>query len=466
MRKDEIVKICVCKIETDIEIEKLTYDSRKVDENTLFFAVKGHKTDGNQFVSDLLDKYKNIYIVSEDKYKDPRCIRVDNVRACMGKIASRFYKEPSKQLNVIGITGTNGKTTTTYLLKSIFKDSEIIGTTGYTLDGRIHKLNNTTPESVDLHSIFYKMVQNKTEYCFVEVSSHAITLNRISGIDFKLKVFTNISQDHLDYYKTMDSYANSKLSFFKNEDKRIVNIDNKYAKEIIDKNTITYGFKENADIFPLEHESTMDGIKLKLSVFGKTVDMESNLIGRYNIYNIMCAVGVALFFDKNLDDIAIGVKDCTNVPGRLEFYKKDGVYAIVDYAHTDDAMRNVLEALNNIKRGRLIVVFGAGGDRDKTKRPKMGHVAEELSDIVFVTSDNPRSENPQNIIDDILSGMKRKKNIFVEIDRQKAIIGALDMASKDDIVAVLGKGHEDYQILGDNIIHFDDREVIKKHWQI
>ena len=210
----------------------------------------------------------------------------------------------------------------------------------------------------------------------------------------------------------------------------------------------------------------MDGIKLKLSVFGKTVDMESNLIGRYNIYNIMCAVGVALFFDKNLDDIAIGVKDCTNVPGRLEFYKKDGVYAIVDYAHTDDAMRNVLEALNNIKRGRLIVVFGAGGDRDKTKRPKMGHVAEELSDIVFVTSDNPRSENPQNIIDDILSGMKRKKNIFVEIDRQKAIIGALDMASKDDIVAVLGKGHEDYQILGDNIIHFDDREVIKKHWQI
>ncbi len=466
MQAKTIEKICNTQVKADIKIKCLSYDSRKVNEGCLFFAVKGHKTDSNKFVGNLLKRFNNISVISEENYEDKRCIKVKDVRECMGKISSEFYNRPTEKLNVVGITGTNGKTTTTYLLNSIFEYSDIIGTTGYTIAGINHKLSNTTPESVDLEKIFDQMVKNGDRYCFMEASSHAITLKRIAGINFKLKVFTNISQDHLDYYKTMDNYAKAKLSFFQRNDNKVVNMDDVYSREIIDKNTITYGFSEKCDIYPENYEFDIEGIKLKLNVFGKTIGIESNLIGKYNIYNIMCAVGVSHFFSKNLEDVAAGIKACSNVPGRLEFFKKDNVYAVVDYAHTDDAMSNVLQTLNEIKKNRLIVVFGAGGDRDKTKRPKMGHVAERLADLSIVTSDNPRSENPESIIEDILSGIVDKSNVFVEADRKKAIKKALDMAEKGDIVAIVGKGHEDYQILKNKTIHFDDREVIKEHWQI
>jgi UDP-N-acetylmuramoyl-L-alanyl-D-glutamate--2,6-diaminopimelate ligase len=466
MKKGVIEKLCNTQIAKDIDIKSLTYDSRNVQENAMFFAVKGHKIDGNRFVDNLLKKYRDVYVVSEDSYTDDRCIKVDDVRDCMGKIASIFYLEPSKKLDVVGITGTNGKTTTTYLLHSIFKDSEIVGTTGYTIKNKRYKLDNTTPESTDIQNILHKMLENGAKKCFMEVSSHAITLKRISGIHFRLKVFTNISQDHLDYYSTMDNYAAAKLDFFVPDDKKIVNLDDIYAEQIIDKNTVTYGFNDKADIYPIDYKSTIDGIKLTLNAFGESINITSSLIGKYNIYNIMCAVAVALQFDINHNNIAEGIANCKNVPGRLEFYEKNGVYAVVDYAHTDDAMKNVLTTLSEIKKGRLIVVFGAGGDRDSTKRPKMGAVADSYADIVIVTSDNPRSENPEAIIKDIMSGINRDENIFVEVDRRKAIIDALDMAKPNDIVAIVGKGHEDYQILSDRVIHFDDREVIREHWQI
>ncbi len=466
MKTIKIENLCHTKVRNNTEIKHLTYDSRKVTENSLFFAIKGHKTDGNVFVEELLKTFKKVSIVTEKSFNDKRCITVHDVRKCMGIVASEFYRNPTKKLIVIGITGTNGKTTTTYILNSIFKNSEIIGTTGYTLNKKTYKLSNTTPESIDLQKIFNTMTENGVKYCFMEVSSHAITLKRIEGINFKLKVFTNISQDHLDYYKTMENYANAKLSFFNRQESKVINIDDIYASKIIDKNTITYGFNPEADIHPINYSFNIDGIKLKLGAFNKTMDIESSLIGKYNIYNIMCAVGVAYFFGKSTEDIINGIKNCKNVPGRLEFFKKGSIYAVVDYAHTDDAMKNVLQSLKEIKNNRLIVVFGAGGDRDKTKRPKMGRVAESLADISIVTSDNPRSEKPDKIVDDILSGIKDKKNVFVEIDRKKAIEKALDMAMPHDIVAIIGKGHEDYQIIGNTTIHFDDREVIKEHWQI
>ncbi len=467
MQANAIERICSTAVRNNIEIKSLAYDSRKVKENTLFFAVKGHRIDGNKFVEALLRQYKDICIVSENNFSDDRVISVKDVRECMGKIASAFYDEPTKKMKITGITGTNGKTTTTYLLNSIFKNSEIVGTTGYTLKNETYKLNNTTPESIDLQKIFYDMVCNNTEYCFMEASSHAVTLKRITGIDFKLKVFTNISQDHLDYYKTMDNYAKAKVSFFKSSDKKVVNMDDEYAKKIIDtQNTITYGFTEKADIYPLDYDFDIEGIRLKLNAAGEILNIESPLIGKYNIYNIMCAVAVSVFFKKSKKEIEDGIKNCKKVPGRLEFFKNRNMYAVVDYAHTDDAMINVLNTLDEIKKGRLITVFGAGGDRDKTKRPKMGRAAEEFSDIVIITSDNPRSENPASIIDDIVTGIRNKKNIYVEPDRKKAISQALDMAKPNDIVAIVGKGHEDYQILGDTIIHFDDREVVKEHWKI
>ncbi len=468
MKCNQASSICGKKSAKDTKILKLSYDSRDVTENTLFFAIRGHKVDGNIFVPELLGKFKNICIMSEEEHKDERCIMVDDVRECMGRVASAFYNHPSRTMKVTGITGTNGKTTTTYLLKSIFSpNAEIIGTTGYTIKGERVTLSHTTPESVDLHRILKNMLENRAKYCFMEVSAHAITLKRTAGISFALKVLTNISQDHLDYYKTMENYASAKLSFFTPDDKKVLNADDKYASKLIDKNTVSYGFSEEADVHPEEYQFTLRGIEATIKSPIGTLRIQSPLIGQYNLYNIMCAVASAISLGcHDRETIIRGIKECKNVPGRLEFFLRNGRYAVVDYAHTDDAMANVLRALNDIKENRLIVVFGAGGDRDRGKRPKMGKVAEEMADIAVVTSDNPRSEDPVAIIRDILNGMDSPERAIVEPDREKAIKMALDMAEKGDIVAVLGKGHEDYQIIKSKKIHFDDREVIRKHWQL
>ncbi len=443
----------------------LSYDSRELKEGFVFFAIKGTRVDANRFVPEILSKFKRVLIVSEESFDDDRCIRVSDVKGCMGFVADWFYGEPSSKLKVVGITGTNGKTTTTYLLRSIFENGELLGTTGWTLKGERFKLKNTTPESLDLHRIFSEMVRAKAEYCFTEVSSHALSFNRIAGVRFALKVFTNISQDHLDFYGTMENYAKAKLSFFGENDPKVVNIDDDYGKRI-SKNTITYGFSKNADIRPVNFEFSLDGIRMDVDVFGEVLHIESPLIGEYNAYNILASIGVAKFFGIEDRQIVDAIGKSRGAPGRLEFFKKDGIYAVVDYAHTDDAMRNVLSALNKIKRNRIITVFGAGGDRDRTKRPKMGRVAKSLSDIVVVTSDNPRSEDPLKIIEDILNGIEKKDNVFVIPDRFEAIKKALEMAESGDIVAILGKGHEDYQILKDKTIHFDDREVVRGLWNL
>ncbi len=467
MQSSEIAGICNTQVKTNIKIKHLFYDSRKVQENGLFFAIKGHKTDGNRFVPHLLEEFNQICIVSENNYKDDRCIKVKDVRQCMGKIASAFYEHPSKKLKVIGITGTNGKTTTTYLLKSILEnESEIIGTTGYTLKGKTITLPNTTPESVDLQKILKSMVEIGAKYCFMEVSAHAISLKRTSGTTFAVKAFTNISQDHLDYYGTIEQYAAAKLSFFTPEDKKVINIDDQYGKRLIDKEALTYGFSKETDIYPKEYSFDMEGIKAKLHSPVGELSIESNLIGKHNLYNIMCATAVAIILDCDKKKIEKGISLCRHVPGRLEFFKKNNRYAVVDYAHTDDAMANILKSLNEVRTGRLIVVFGAGGDRDKGKRPKMGKVATHMADIVIVTSDNPRSEEPQAIINDILAGIDSMDGVYIEPDRKKAIIKALDMAKPNDVVAILGKGHEDYQIIKGKKIHFDDREVVREHWQL
>ncbi|WP_022669562.1 UDP-N-acetylmuramoyl-L-alanyl-D-glutamate--2,6-diaminopimelate ligase [Hippea alviniae] len=442
----------------------MVYDSREVGEGYLFFALKGFNVDANRFVPDLLKRFKKILVISEKEFDDERCVRVDDIKGCMGIVADWFFNHPSKKLKVVGITGTNGKTTTTYLLKSIFEDGEIIGTTGWTIKDERFKLKNTTPESIDLHRILNRMALAGSKYCFAEVSSHAISLRRIEGIEFALKVFTNISQDHLDFYGTLENYAQAKLSFFERLKPKVVNIDDEWGKRIVDAATISYGFSEMAFIRPVVYEYSLDGIRAKINAFGRLFDIKSSMIGEYNLYNIMAAIGVAYFFGVDFAKIEEGVAKSKGAPGRLEFYSKDGVYAVIDYAHTDDAMRNVLEALNRIKKGRIITVFGAGGDRDKGKRPKMGAVAERLSDIVVITSDNPRSEEPEAIINDILSGVKDKEKVVVEPDRFEAIKKALEIAQKGDIVAILGKGHEDYQILKDRTIHFDDAEVVRELW--
>ncbi len=443
----------------------LSYDSRKIKEDFVFFAIKGAHVNANRFVPGILSRFKRILIVSEENFDDDRCVKVSNVRKCMGFAADWFYGKPSSKLKVVGITGTNGKTTTTYLLKSIFEKSELLGTTGWTLGGKRFELKNTTPESLDLHRIFREMVKAKAEYCFVEVSSHSLSFNRIAGVRFVLKVFTNISQDHLDFYGTMENYAKAKLSFFSENNPKVINIDDEYGKQI-SKSAIKYGFSKEADVRPVNFDFSLDGIRMDVKAFGGILHIESPLIGKYNAYNMLAAIGVAKFFGVESAKIESAIRKSRGAPGRLEFFKKDGIYVVVDYAHTDDAMKNVLSALNGIKRNRIITVFGAGGDRDRTKRPKMGSVAEKLSDIVVVTSDNPRSEKPLRIIDDILKSIKRKSDVFVIPNRFEAIKKALEIAENGDIVAILGKGHEDYQILKDRTIHFDDREVVKELWNL
>ncbi len=303
-------------------------------------------------------------------------------------------------------------------------------------------------------------------YVFMEVSSHAITFDRIEDIDFKLKVFTNLSQDHLDFYQTMENYARAKSEFFKENDFRVVNIDDDLGKTLFKKYySITYGFG-NADIYPIYYTFDINGIYLKLNVFGDIYEIQSKLIGKYNIYNIMAAVGSSVFFGKPKSIIQEALYNFTNVPGRLEKFIKDGKAAIVDYAHSDDAMKNVLQTLKTVTKGKLIVVFGAGGDRDKTKRPKMGKVASTIADIVIITNDNPRTEDPDSIINDILVGIDQSKKIIIEKDRKLAIIKALELACEKDCVAILGKGHEDYQIIGDKKYHFDDREIVRDYWNV
>ncbi|HEX13698.1 MAG: UDP-N-acetylmuramoyl-L-alanyl-D-glutamate--2,6-diaminopimelate ligase [Desulfurella sp.] len=446
------------------EIKGLAYDSRKVNEGFLFFSIKGQKTDGRLFIKDAFSK-KAIAVVSQDCSDIENCIEVKDIRKCMGKIANYFYNQPSKKLNVVGITGTNGKTTTTYLLKEIFEKSGIIGTTGYRFNHVVKKLENTTPESIDLNKILLEMMPN-VDYVFMEVSSHAVTFDRIEGIDFKLKVFTNLSQDHLDFYQTMENYAKAKAAFFKENDFRVVNIDDNLGKTLYKKGfTITYGFKDS-DIYPLYYKFDINGIYLKLNVFGDVYEIQSNLIGIYNIYNIMAAVGCSVFFGKPKAQVLQALYNFKNVPGRLEKFIKNGKAAIVDYAHTDDAIKNVLQTLKTITKGKLIVVFGAGGDRDKTKRPKMGKVASSIADIIIITNDNPRTENPDAIINDILEGVDKSKKIIIEKDRKLAIIKGLESTSEGDCVAILGKGHEDYQIIGEKKYHFDDREVVRDFWNV
>lgn len=462
-----IEKICGAQVQENLknkEVKGLAYDSRKVQEGFVFFSIKGQKTDGRLFVKEAFSK-KAIAIISQDCTGINNCIEVKDVRKCMGEIANYFYKEPSKSLNVVGITGTNGKTTTTYLLKSVFKKSSIIGTTGYYYDNIAKKLNNTTPESIDLNEIFMEM-KPFVNYVFMEVSSHAITFERITGIDFKLKVFTNLSQDHLDFYQTMENYAKTKASFFKDNDFRVINIDDYLGKSLFKKGyTITYGF-QSTDIYPKHYEFDINGLYLTLNVYGDTYEINSSLIGLYNIYNIMAAVGSCVYFGVPKSHIIQALSNFKNVPGRLEKFIKNGRCAVVDYAHTDDAMKNVLTTLRQLTRKKLIVVFGAGGDRDKTKRPKMGKVADNLADIIIITNDNPRTEDPDLIISDILRGICNHEKIVIEKDRKLAIIKALEMSTEGDIVAILGKGHEDYQIIGDKKYHFDDREIVRDFWNV
>ncbi len=481
---------------TDIGISDVAYDSRRVSAGSLFVAIPGLKHDGHAFIPEVF-KRGAIAVVGEkrkeslpdDVPSNLTYVRVGRSRRALAQIANSFYGYPSRKLVLVGITGTNGKTTTSFLLESIFnawnKKTGVIGTINYRYAGIEEKAPVTTPESLDLQGFFSRMISHGVTHVVMEVSSHALDLERVYGCDFNAAVFTNLSQDHLDYHVNLDRYFECKLKLFcehlasskAHQPLAVVNADDRYGCKIPDRTfcrTITYSFKRNADIYPKRWNIGTEGIRATIATPAGDIEVRSPLLGRLNLYNIMAAVGTAVGLGVPEDAVRRGLENVYRVSGRLESIPNDlGIGVIVDYAHTPDAMEKALECVKEITRGRLIVVFGCGGDRDRTKRPLMGEVAAKYANLVIVTSDNPRSEDPVEIIEDIKAGLNKSGCRFlesdenavaesggylVEPDRRRAIRMAIEMAVPGDLVFVGGKGHEDYQILGDRRIHFDDRE--------
>jgi UDP-N-acetylmuramoyl-L-alanyl-D-glutamate--2,6-diaminopimelate ligase len=475
----------------DQEIEGLGYDSRQIKPGHLFVALKGHALNGHHYMGDAVQNGA-VALVGEGfsgLKGNLTKVRVPNSREALSKLAARFYDYPFRGINLIGITGTNGKTTTSYLLESILravgKKPGVIGTINYRYLGKIHAAPVTTPESLDLMRFLREMADAGVTDVIMEVSSHALDQKRTGECPFKLGVFTNFSRDHLDYHRTMEEYFKAKSLLFQGLKKgkpeagsiAVINMDDPRAEQLAaltEAPVVTYGLDHRWDVRGEHLSADRSGLKARLITPVGEVDIRSSLIGGMNIYNILAASAAALSLNVPLDAVAEGIERLEMVPGRLELVKNQrGLNLLVDYAHTPDALLKTLKNLRPIVDGRLITVFGCGGDRDKGKRSEMGLVAGENSDLVFITSDNPRSEDPQSIIAQIergiqTTGLMRLNNspqrpftgsgYFVEADRRRAIRKAVSLADERDLVLIAGKGHEDYQIVGGQRKRFDDRE--------
>ncbi|MCK5594664.1 UDP-N-acetylmuramoyl-L-alanyl-D-glutamate--2,6-diaminopimelate ligase [bacterium] len=468
----------------DIEINGIAVDSNDIKNGFAFICVKGAKADGHNFVNDAIFRGAVVLIVEKDVevLADITIIKVSNTKKILPVIADTFYDYPSNRMNVIGVTGTNGKTTTTYFIDQIFRKAGhktgIIGTINYRIGERIIPAVNTTPNPIQLRVLLSKMLEAGIETVIMEVSSHAIDQKRIAGIEFDTCIFTNLTPEHLDYHETFEKYRDTKLRFFeqmgknsrKNTVKKaIINTDDPVSRRFLDvcrTEIITYGLNTNASVYAADIRSTLNGSRFRLHISpDKNTDAKINIAGKYNIYNALAATSAALAFGLSLSEIKSGLESLKSVSGRFEKITTDaGFYIIVDYAHTPDGMKQVLSAAKALKPNRIITVFGCGGDRDKLKRPQMGKISSELSDHIIITSDNPRTEDPMNIIEGIIHGIKDTDSSNLEIipDRKNAIKKAIELAKKNDLIMILGKGHETYQVLKDTVVPFDDREVVKE----
>lgn len=454
-----------------IEIRGLEYDSRRVEPGYLFFAFAGARADGRGFAQSALARGASAVASELPAPSDfhGTWVEVAHGRRALAQAARNFYGAPDTRLQLTGVTGTNGKTTTAFLIDSILraagKTTLLIGTIEYRLAGEVRPAVNTTPESLDLYRMFHELEERGGTHATMEVSSHALALGRVDGIAFHTAVFTNLTRDHLDFHGDMDSYFAAKQLLFVSPESSVINVDDPYGRKIkTDAETISYGFGEEADLRATSVEMSFDGLRFVAEYRGQQVPLRSPLAGRINVYNILAACGTALSYGLDWGTIARGVADCRQVPGRFERVDQGQPFlVVVDYAHTDDALRSIIAVARELHPKRVITLFGCGGDRDRTKRPLMGMAAGEASDFVVLTSDNPRSEDPLAIMNDALVGLRRfDVPHLVEPDRAKAIRAALEEARSGDIVILAGKGHETYQVLKDKTIHFDDRETARE----
>lgn len=468
----------------DIEVNSIQYDSRKVERRDVFVCISGFKADGHDFIASAERQGASIIILENNAYlpQNTPWIQVKNSRKALAIMAANFYNSPSRKFTLVGVTGTNGKTTTTNLIANIFEAQDkkigLIGTIHNRIGKEILPVKHTTPESPELQELFAQMVKKDIDFCTMEVSSHALELDRVYKSEFDIAVFTNLTQDHLDFHKDLDEYLRAKTKLFaslgkdaRKENKKfaIINLDDPSSQFIMDQVSvpiITYGVKNKADVRATEIVVKPEGVSYLANFGGQKIPVNLNLTGLFNVYNSLAALAVGLVSGIQPEKIADALADIPGVPGRFETVKEGQDFAVVvDYAHTPDSLENVLRTARNITSGRTITVFGCGGDRDRTKRPLMGEAATRLSDICIVTSDNPRSEDSESIIDDIIPGIEKvlgHKDYLRITDRAQAIYKAIDIAQTGDIVVIAGKGHENYQILKDQTIHFDDKEVARE----
>ena len=471
MKLSEILKgIDVKSAYSDVDVLDVTQDSRLVKEGSLFVCIKGAVFDGHNVAAEMLEKGAAAIVVERDLGLDKQII-VDNSRAVYSPICSNFFNNPADKLKLIGLTGTNGKTTTTFLIKQILenvgKKVGLIGTVQNMIGDKIYPAKFTTPDPYELQKLFAMMVDAGCEYCVMEVSSQALAQGRVNGLRFALAAFTNLTQDHLDYHKTWENYFNSKRILFENADIAVTNADDEHGMKIIEDldfdKIVTYAVNTNDASYVAKNVSFKpSGVEYEL--VGDSIGRcNCPIPGRFSVYNSLCAASCALSLGIDFSDVLDAISKSNGVKGRIEVVPNGGrdFTIIIDYAHSPDGLENIITSLQEIAKGRVVTLFGCGGDRDKTKRPKMGKIVAELSDYCIVTSDNPRSENPAEIIKDILVGMEGINTPYTVIEnRKEAIAYAIKNAQKDDIILLAGKGHETYQILPTGTIHFDEREAV------
>jgi UDP-N-acetylmuramoyl-L-alanyl-D-glutamate--2,6-diaminopimelate ligase len=461
----------------DVELTGVVHDSRAVTPGAAFVAIRGFKEDGNAYVEAALRKGALAVISEQPPRPGPSWMQVPDARLALAVAAASFYGEPARSLSLVGITGTNGKTTTAFLVDAILRAAGrtvgLVGTVENRIGVQVREAVRTTPESSDLQKLFRQMVDAGCSHAVLEVTSHSLILKRVHGVPFEVAVFTNLTRDHLDFHGDMEGYFAAKRILFDDllrpTGRAVINADDDWGRRLAQslpgRNVMTFGLKPPADLVAESLDLSLAGTRFLARTAGASIEVRSPLLGLFNVRNMLGAIGAALALGLGAETIRQALAGFSGVPGRLERVDAGQDFTVVvDYAHTDDALKNLLETVRGLKPKRVLTVFGCGGDRDRTKRPLMGAVAARLSDIVIVTSDNPRSEPPEAILEEIQRGMGggRGAERHAIVDRREAIAQALELAGPGDAVVIAGKGHETYQVVRDKQLPFDDRQVARE----
>ncbi len=466
------VAVSKCSADLNMEVTGVAYDSRKVQPGNLFVAVAGFATDGNRFIPSAMEKGAVVVVTAKAPDQDVPCVVVESDRLALAQIGANFYGHPAKNMKVIGITGTNGKTSVTLMLKHVLEKVKgakvgLVGTTGNMIGDTLVPSEHTTPESLDLQALFAAMRDAGCEYVVMEVSSHALTLERVGGIHFDVAAFTNLTEDHLDFHKTMQAYCQAKALLFARCDSAVGNCDDEWFKPVTamsETPVLKISLRAEEDLFARDMELLADGVRFTAVRNGKEIPVQLPIPGKFTVYNALTVLGVAEKLGISAEDAAAALASAHGVKGRVEVVPTPGkdYTVMIDFAHTPDGLLNVLSSVKGFCKGRLIAVFGCGGDRDPVKRPIMGRIGTDIADIAVITSDNPRTEDPAAIIRDVVKGIApEKKNYTVIENRVQAIAYAMDIAEKNDIIVLAGKGHEMYQEINGIKYPMDEREIVR-----